>query len=113
VIQEQVFSALAPLVSGRVYPNTAPDKPTTPYIVYTRVASTPENTLDDGQSIQQTRLQIDIYDKTYAGVQALAQLVEAALTVAPIGAIQLLDQDQYEPEVKLHRVIHDYSIWHY
>lgn len=113
MIQETVYTALQSLVGGRVYPNVAPDKPTAPYIVYSRVASSPENTLADGQPIQQTRLQVDIYDKTYAGVQTLAESVLTAMTGATVKAIQLLEQDQYEQDVKLHRVIHDYSIWHY
>jgi len=113
VIQEQVFTALSPLVSGRVYPAVAPNNVTVPYIVYLRVASTPENTLADGQPIQQTRLQVDVYDKTYLGAQTLAEQVKTALTAPPVNAVQILEQDQYEPDVRLHRVIHDYSIWHY
>jgi len=112
MIQETVYTALQSLVSGRVYPQVAPDKPTAPYIVYARVASSPENTLSSGQPIQQTRLQVDIFDKTYAGAIALAEQVIAAMTGATVNAIQILEMDQYEPDVKLHRVVHDYSIWH-
>jgi len=113
MIQEAVFTALTSLVAGRVHPNVAPDSVVAPYIVYARVASAPETTLANGQPIQQTRLQVDVYDKTYAGVQTLAGQAITALTSAPVSAVQLLEQDQYEPDVKLHRVILDFSIWHY
>lgn len=116
MIHETIFAALSvgvPALGGRIYPNTAPDQPQTPYAVYSRVANPPETCLDGAQPIQNTRLQIDIYDKTYNGVQTSAQAVINIMTGAPINAVQLMDQDQWEADVKLHRVIHDYSVWHY
>jgi hypothetical protein len=121
MIQETVFTALAPLVQGKCYPSIAPDHTTPPYLVYTRVASTPENTLADGQPIQQARLQIDIYAQGYAAAQALAGQVEAAMiglnNAAPApdgrGVVMLLELDEFEADLKYHRIIHDYSIWHY
>jgi len=113
MIQEQVYAALSPLVSGRVYPSVAPNNVTAPYIVYFRVASTPENTLADGQPIQQTRLQVDVYDKTYLGPQTLAEQAKPALTAPPVKAIQILAHAPYAPAVRLHRVIHDYSFLPY
>src|SRR5574340_121579 len=113
MIQETVFSALSGLVAGRVYPSVAPDGAVAPFIVYQRVGSSPENTLADGQPVQQTRMQIDAYATTYAAAQTLAQQIEAAMTAAPVSGIQIMDMDGYEADVKLHRVTQDYSIWYY
>jgi Protein of unknown function (DUF3168) len=114
MLQEDICTTLGSVSSlgGRVYPNVAPDKPTTPYAVYTRVASVPTNTLADGQPIQQTRLQVDYYATSYSAVQSAALAGQAALLSAFPSMTQQLDQDLYEAEVKLHRVMHDYSVWH-
>lgn len=114
MLQESLFAALNGVASlgGRIYPNTAPDKPAVPYAVYTRVASTPTNSLADGQPIQQTRVQVDYYHSTYAAVQTLALDGMAALLASFSTMTQQLEQDLYESDVKLHRVSHDYSVWH-
>jgi len=121
MIQELVYTALAPLVASAVYPGVAPDGTLPPYIVYSRVSSVPENTLDPTQPIQQTRLQVDVYGATYVAAQQLAAAVTAAMlglnTAAgpPTGVsvVQVLELDQYEGDIKYHRVIQDYSLWHY
>jgi hypothetical protein len=42
-------------------------------VVYARVSSAPENTLADGAPIENTRLQVDCFDTTYAAAVALAE----------------------------------------
>ena len=78
MIQEQLFSALSGVAGGRVFPNVAPNNVAKPYVVYSRVASTPENTLADGVPVENTRIQIDCLDTTYAAVISLAEAVKAA-----------------------------------
>lgn len=108
---DDIFNALKGLVQNRVHPLVAPDKPATPYIVYQRIASVPENTLSDGVPIDQTRLQVDSYADDYLSVQNLATSVKAAMAAAfPQSTLQL-EQDLYEQDTKLFRVMHDYSIW--
>jgi hypothetical protein len=72
----------------------------------------PENTLADGAPIENTRLQVDCFDTTYAAAVALAETVKAAIKSSAITHVLLLEQDQFEPEALLHRVILDFSIWH-
>ena len=43
---------------------------------------------------------------------AVAEAVKAALAASAITHLLLLEQDQFEPEALLHRVILDFSIWH-
>ena len=83
MIQEQVFTALSGVVGGRVFPNVAPNNVQKPYVVYMRVASQPENTLADGIPVENTRMQIDCFDTTYAAVTTLAENIKAAVVSLP------------------------------
>ena len=111
MIQESIFAALSGAAGGRVFPNIAPNNVTKPFVVYARVSSAPENTLADGAPIENTRLQVDCFDTTYAAAVALAEAVKAAMGSSAITHLLLLEQDQFEPEASLHRVILDFSIW--
>ena len=112
MIQQDLFAALAGVAGGRVFPSVAPNNVQKPYVVYARVSSAPENTLTDGAPIENTRLQVDCFDTTYAAVVALAETVKDAVKSSAITHVLLLEQDQFEPEALLHRVILDFSIWH-
>lgn len=111
MIEEQLKTTLSSLVGGRVYPMTAPDKPTTPYITYQNIANSPENTLT-GVPVNNTRMQVDCFDKTYSGVKTLAANVVTAMQAASYANVQTMNQDIYEAEVKLYRVQFDFSIWY-
>jgi hypothetical protein len=112
MIEQTLAALLGPLVSMRVYPLVAPDSPVTPYIVYQNIANSPENTLADGVPINNTRMQIDVYDKTYAGVKALAASVVAAMAGASFTNVPGINQDLYEADVRLYRVLMENSIWY-
>jgi hypothetical protein len=112
MIQQDIFTALSSVAGERVFPNNAPNNVQKPYVVYARVSSAPENTLADGAPLENTRLQVDCFDTTYAAAVALAEAVKAAMKSSAITHILLLEQDQFEPDASLHRVILDFSIWH-
>ena len=111
MIQQDLFAALAGVAGGRVFPNVAPNNVSKPYVVYSRVSIAPENTLADGASVENTRLQVDCFDITYSAAVALAETVKAAMKSSAITHVLLLEQDQFEPEALLHRVILDFSVW--
>lgn len=111
MIQQNLFAALAGVAGGRVFPNVAPNNVSKPYVVYSRVSSAPENTLADGASVENTRLQVDCFDTTYSAAVALAETVKAAMKSSAVTHVLLLEQDQFEPEALLHRVILDFSVW--
>ena len=113
MMQQDLFAALSGVAGGRVFPNVAPNNVQTPYVVYARVSCNPENTLADGSPIDNTRLQIDCYDTTYAAAVTLAQAIKQALKASAIAHVALTEQDQFEPEALLHRVILEFSVWHY
>lgn len=111
MIETSVFDALEGLVSGRCYPLQMPQEPTYPAIVYSRIASEPQNRLEGGASLDQVRVQIDCYATTYEGAKTLSASVRSAMESASLGATLQLDLDLYEPEVKVYRVTMDFYVW--
>lgn len=113
VAQQALISALTSLFSGRVYALVGPDNPTTPYAVYQIVGSAPENTLNQGVTIENDRYQVDIYAPLYQDVHDLGDSARAALIAVawPLSFVFLTQTDQFESELKLHRVTQDYSTW--
>ena len=96
----------------RVYPQIAPDNVERPYIVYQRVTQNVENVLSGRTGLTNTRLQVDVYASTYAQAQQIATAVAGLMDGWALPNVQILAQDIYESDVKLHRVMADYSIWH-
>lgn len=112
MIEQTVFEVLAPLVNDRVYPLQIPQSQATyPSVVYTRIASEPQNRLSVGASLDQVRIQIDCYDTTYLGAKTLAASVRSAMENASFKATLQFDSDFYEAEVKLYRVMADFYLW--
>lgn len=114
-----LYTQLLTLLSGatdagtRIYPQIAPDKPVKPYIVYQRISANSENVLSGKTNLINTRLQIDCYADTYVAAQALAAQVDVLMDGWSVQNVSNPAQDAFEPEVRLHRVILDYSVWHY
>jgi hypothetical protein len=113
-----LYTQLLALLNGatdaltRIYPQVAPDSPIKPYIVYQRVSSNSENVLSGKTTLINTRLQIDCYASTYVEAQALAAQVDALMDGWSVQNVSNPAQDAFEPDVRLHRVILDYSVWH-
>lgn len=115
-IQSDFYTLVGPLFGTRVYPNVAPDTPVAPYAVYFRVSGTEVSTLDSNGgagNANHTRLQLDVWAKTYAEAQSSAAAVKTALKDWAVENNVLLEQDMYEPDTKLHRVMLDISTWHF
>lgn len=116
VISKTVLTALetafAP-VTGRVFPQVAPADTTPPYAVYGIVGAAPENTLNDGVTMDNWRYQVDVYSGTYAEAQSLAKKVRDAMVAIalPVSVVFLSQVDVYEDAVMWHRAICDFSIW--
>jgi hypothetical protein len=111
--QQAMLAALSPLVSGHVYPQIAPDQLPPPYIVYQDVASAPENTLNDGIAIENDRFQVDVFALDYISAHDLADAARVAMLgiAAPIKVVYLTQSGVFEPDLKLHRVMQEFSVW--
>jgi hypothetical protein len=119
-MQEQLRTLLngATDAGTRVFPMVAQDT-TGPYIVYQRIAAVPETFLDGDVGLIQTRMQIDVYVpmaaatiNSYARADAIARQVKALMAGWTFKNVLVLEQDLYDPDVKIGRVSLDYSISH-
>lgn len=114
---EQTLVALAAVpLGGRLYPEVAPDNPVCPYGVYSEIASPSSNTLSDGRPINQSLIQIDIWDKTAAGRaaagNALTEKIDAAFDNGTLQGVQHARKSRYDPDAKLYGYIYEYSFWY-
>lgn len=114
-VQTDFVALASPLFSGRLYPAVAPAGVTAPYATYTRVTAIEQSTLDAnggaGNSVN-TRLQVDVWALTYLDAQGTAGALKTALKGWALENIVLAEQDGYENDTRLHRVMLDVSIWH-
>lgn len=107
-ILQSIQNAVSNVV-GHCYPITVPEKPDVPYAVFMQVSNTPEVTVENEIPVESSRIQVDVFAKTYSQVQDLADQVRSAMM--DLGAIPLSSGDLYESDVKLYRVTQDFSIW--
>lgn len=82
-----------------------------PYLVFLRVVSTTNNALGGPSDLQNTRVQIDVFDRSYSGADTLARQAKAVLLSAFPAAVELSGFDVYEDAVKAFRISADFSIW--
>lgn len=103
-----VIGATPPL---RVYPQLLPQDCTMPAVRFQRVSTVPQNGLDGHHSLDQVRVQVDSWASDYDDAKTLAAAVRAAMALAPLYALCVMELDDYDPDQSLHRVVQDFSIW--
>ncbi|MBS1170025.1 MAG: hypothetical protein H6R01_943 [Burkholderiaceae bacterium] len=111
-IQGEISGLLDSLAAGGVWAGTAPTNPTRPYITFFRSSNMPDNTLAGASGAVRTRLQIDVWASSYDEAQTLAMAVKAALGAWSRKFIVEIEQDIFEDDTLLHRVLIDISVWH-
>lgn len=114
--ETELYSALAPLVSNRVYPSTFAQPsgalPTWPSIRYTTVSSVPVEDLcgDGDDATADVRVQLDIVATTYKSMRTLRLAVMAAMRLLPTPARLSLSFDEYDAETGTHRAVLEYEV---
>lgn len=108
-IQEQLAAYLAPITT--LHAMVAPQNSAYPYATYQRIASTVNNVLNGPPSIDNTRIQIDVWASNYAAAQTLAGSIIAAMQAWPVQNILLSNYDLYERDVQVFRMLLEFSIW--
>lgn len=106
----QIQAKIASIV-GSCYPLVAPDQPTIPYAVYSRVSNVGSMTVADKISIENWRIQVDIYGLVYSDVINLANDVHDALIADDFVGVPLHWTDMYEDTTRLFRISQDFSFW--
>ncbi len=99
-------------VSTRIYPLIVPQESAFPVITYTRISGGKQNDLFGYSNLENPRIQIDCWAKTYKEVKTIANNVHDVMyAVTTFYAIQISDMDLYDHEVELYRESMDFSIW--
>lgn len=109
-------SQVSGVVGARIYPMRMPQNVTFPAVVLGEVSNVPANTLagEAGTTLTTTRLQVDVYAKTYSEAASVADLVDAALTrlrTPALTAWREVSRDLFDDELSLHRRSTDFSVW--
>ena len=114
-------SAVQAMISGRVFPEQAPEGAQAPFFVYSIVSNSPSDS-KNGTPIDQAQVEVFSINTTYANTNELADKVRAALdrsniTVDVAEGEVVVDSIQYTNEVaeintekKLYIAIQDYTI---
>lgn len=106
------YGALRPLAAGRVFPDVAPPKTPTPWIVYQAIGGQAFPTLDGSTpTTNNARMQVTVYSATRAEAVALMQDVVAALVNPTVKAVPIgAPVSSFEPDTQLRGSSLDFSI---
>lgn len=110
-VLEQLQALLDPLSAGGSHAQVAAQGTLPPFVVWSEVSSTTNNSLSGASNLQNTRIQIDNYDRQLSAAKVLQRSLAAAMAAAPFSNIQLSSQTLYDAESKLYRCSMDFSIW--
>ena len=113
-VETDIFAALGPLVSNRVYPDTAPSIVTKPYITYQQVGGRSVSFLESAvPSRRNGRFQINVWGVSRAEVSVLARTVsDTMVTITTLRATPLGEPvADYVDMVKLYGTSQDFGIW--
>ena len=113
-IEADLFTTLQALVGGRVFPDLAPDRVATPYVVYQQVGGESVTFLERAVASKKNgRFQVAVWALTRAEASALSLQIEAALVAATLfDAKPLGDRTAvYDEDAALRGARQDFSIW--
>jgi hypothetical protein len=107
-------------ITTRCYPVKTPQKPTYPLIVYHKISGWRDHHLQGASGLANPRFQIESWAKTYEGAKTLSEAIRGALDGytgtadgTKIGSCLLENEnDFYEHEIEIYRIVQDYLVWH-
>jgi hypothetical protein len=115
---EALFTALSPLVAGRVWPVMFPQDPAAPpewpAIRYTPVGGqiTPDVCGSGDGTLDDVRVQIDAVATTYEGARLLNQQIRAAMMAfSPPAVAEGPPLFDFDPDLRVHRAIQDFTLY--
>lgn len=113
-LEATLYSLLGPLVGGRCYPDTIPDKPTFPLIVYQQVGGQAVEYVEQAMADQDNaRVQVWIWAKTRIEASSIAHQARAAIIGSAVQANTLAAPvSTYDEDMKLYGARTDFSVWY-
>jgi hypothetical protein len=115
-VEADLFAALGPLVSDRVYPLAfplIPPVPAWPGIRYSFISETPFPGLcgDTGDEGSDVRVQVDLVDTTFVSMRALRLSVMSAMSAFDPPTICENTFDTFDAETKTWRCTFDFIVY--
>jgi hypothetical protein len=111
-LAETIQALLDPLATGGAwFMDNTQDPPAFPYIVWLYATSSTNVTLSGPSDLQNTRLQIDLYDKSAQGLQTLEAGVRSAMQASGLTNVPLTSFDASVPELRAFRRVMEFSVW--
>lgn len=105
-------AGLTALVSTRIYPAWLPQDTTMPAVSFSKISERVQNTIDGEVALRNHMYQFDVWADTYSEAHSIATALIAAMAAASLFKSYRLGQTElYEPEIDIHRVSVDYSLW--
>ena len=122
MLEESIFSHLSTVAaittyvgassSARIYPVYLPQDPTYPAISYQRISSQPHVSMGGFCNLDNPRIQIDCWATSYSDAKGMAEAVrDAMMSASAFNALEISDQDLFEPDLEIYRVSIDFSCW--
>ena len=112
-LESDLYAALSPLASARVYPDFAPEGAALPYIVYQQVGGVAVNYLESAMPDKRNaRVQVAVWATTRSEANTLARSVESTLvtnTTLRAFVLGALVAD-FDEDVGLYGARQDFSI---
>jgi hypothetical protein len=117
-VEEKIFSLLTTsttitaTMGNRVYPVRAPQNVASPYAVYQRISGGQQNGLSGYLTLENPRIQIDVYSTSYSQVKTLSESVQTQMATSTAFKNTLInDSDLFEDELNVYRITMDFSCW--
>lgn len=104
--------AVAALVAGRVAAGMLPEGELRPYVTFSLITGERIPSMTDSGVMRHVRMQFDCWSPNYGESKRIALAVQEAIEASALFEVVFItDQDLYDNEAKLYRVVVDYSIW--
>lgn len=114
-------SAVSAIASSRIYPRTAPQNVTRPFVVFYRIDSSRDYHLTAPSGLVNPRIQFDCWAETYTEAEDLREAIRKSLSGGQFTAAGLYvpvahaetEQDIYSEDLSLTGVSIDFTFWHH
>lgn len=114
LLEARLVEIVAPLLGGKFYPDTSPDRLVFPFGIYQQTGGEAvvfgENVIPEERN---ARMQIEVWSRTRLEAAELMREIEVALVggfqaCRPIGAMSAIHEEQQ----KIYGARQDFTIWH-
>lgn len=113
-LYNRLSSQLSTTVGTRIYPGTAPQGTSKPYIVYRKVSAGKEYSHAGSASLSRDRVQVSVFSTGYLTAKNVVAKVITAMETATVfqATFKANELDLYESETKVFHVPVDFFVWH-